>query len=423
MWTEISPNELKNLYANAQLTPGESYAFDFQTKHIITGTNELHIGDTEKIVLTAATTNKFFKNALSLDFPSDIIGFDFDNNVCEDGITPRLGKIISRRDINNNETPFDFRNVVHRRYDFDAPIWDGSKKYIFGELARLGNKIYRWAAPPVLDEISNGGSPNTTFGWLLFIDLDKLPYPFWTKDFNYSSNSENPGYFNPIGVTAGTSYKDFYTFGNSNGEEKSEWFNNIIIDEMKGIDYPNIVFIENQSNQSYNAHFVGQCNNLTILSKFVDNGLIEMLKNTVIGSNCKYNRIRQLSKAVIGDNFTENIMTHRLSFDHFGNNVTGNHFLGECVGTTLDSYAQNILGVDFSFNLAVNQSYNTIGNFVWHCVFPPNFSNNYVFCPAQDVYMPVVDNTQIISDGFDYYVQSFNGANLEFTNIIPPSLQ
>ena len=294
--------------------------------------------------------------------------------------------------------------------------------YTFGELVRLNNKIYRYAAPAVLTENMSNGSPDTTIGWVLFIDLDDAPFPFWTKIFNTITPSNNPGYFYPTNIECGSTYKDFYTFSNADGEEKSDWFNDIVIDNMQDIDYPNIVFIETQSDQTYNAHFVGQCDNLTILDNFADNGLIELLKNTFIGSNCKLNKIRQLNTTVIGNSVTQNVMTHRLGFNHYGYIVTGNHFLGECVGTTLDKFAQNIIGVDFSFNLALHGSYNTIGNFVWNCFLPTGFSNNQINCPAQDVYMPVVDNKQIVSDGFDYYVQYFDGTGYAYNLITPPSI-
>lgn len=97
MWIEISPSELIILRDNHGLVAGTSYAFEFQTKHIITGTETLNIGVSETLVITAATDCEFFKEARSLNYPSDTIEFDFNDNLCEDQTTIRYGKILKRR--------------------------------------------------------------------------------------------------------------------------------------------------------------------------------------------------------------------------------------------------------------------------------------------------------------------------------------
>jgi len=117
---EKTYTELAEMKANDSLIKGQYYAFEYQTKHVIQ-TNpsvEIHTGSVEKLIIMAIDVNAFDTRAFSLDFPADEIDFDFDLNLCTDGVTERTGWITRRKDRNgNNEViGFDFRNVRFRRY-------------------------------------------------------------------------------------------------------------------------------------------------------------------------------------------------------------------------------------------------------------------------------------------------------------------
>jgi hypothetical protein len=92
--------ELATMVSNNKLTAGKQYLLtDYKTKYRQPTTNVIkEVSTTERLVLTANSINSFQLICSSLDFPQDIIYYDFTNNKCEDGTTPRNGIIIRRID-------------------------------------------------------------------------------------------------------------------------------------------------------------------------------------------------------------------------------------------------------------------------------------------------------------------------------------
>ena len=100
------------------LTPGKRYILsDYATKYMQPDTNIMKTGSVERLILTAISVNKFAVECSSLDYPNDIIQYNFDMNVCEDGATARTGFILRRYDpIDHLNAPFDWRKMVWARY-------------------------------------------------------------------------------------------------------------------------------------------------------------------------------------------------------------------------------------------------------------------------------------------------------------------
>ena len=118
------------------LIPGSLYRFPYQTKHLIDGSSPARYNYTtnthdpgtgtkvsftpveEYIIVKALTTTKIATQVFSELHPRDIIYYDRSLNLTEDGTQPRPGFITYREDPDTDvSTHFDFRNVLHRRYD------------------------------------------------------------------------------------------------------------------------------------------------------------------------------------------------------------------------------------------------------------------------------------------------------------------
>jgi len=114
----ITYGDLYNLYNNSSLVPGQHYLItDFQTIHLIPNTTDINTGPIEPLLVLATSENTIGSRAYSLTFATDIIEYDFANILCEDGTTPRKGKIEFRHDIKSDTyCYYDWRNVRFRRY-------------------------------------------------------------------------------------------------------------------------------------------------------------------------------------------------------------------------------------------------------------------------------------------------------------------
>lgn len=103
------------------LVAGQDYLInDFATKYNQPVTGIVRTEPVEMLFLTAISDSEFHKIAKSPSFPEDIIYYDINDILCEDGITARKGKINRRIDtVNNNDLPHDF-SIRNRRYKVTA---------------------------------------------------------------------------------------------------------------------------------------------------------------------------------------------------------------------------------------------------------------------------------------------------------------
>lgn len=120
----ITYSGLRNLLNASAMITGTSYRItDFQTKHKISTSNPVTIntGVVEPLIVFALAPNKIHTQVFSEIAPFDIIYYDIGNTLCEDGITPRTGKITYRCDTQKNiSCCYDWLNVKHRRYKLDT---------------------------------------------------------------------------------------------------------------------------------------------------------------------------------------------------------------------------------------------------------------------------------------------------------------
>jgi hypothetical protein len=143
LYVESTYTELNDLANTGGLIPNVLYAFDYQTIHNIpantggaTGYFEGLYNDTtvdfvtddsfskntftpetEKLIIRAVSGTSFAMDAVSITHPEDIVHYDFFNNLTEDGLRSRKGKVIFRHDTKRNlSAHYDWRNVLFRRY-------------------------------------------------------------------------------------------------------------------------------------------------------------------------------------------------------------------------------------------------------------------------------------------------------------------
>lgn len=110
--------ELEAIRVASELSQDKIYILsDFETIHKLHNYNDIHTGPIEPLLLKAIDNSTFSIYVSSLVYPKHKLEFDFTDNECEDGITPRKGLILRRYDPElNTDVGFDYLNVRHRRY-------------------------------------------------------------------------------------------------------------------------------------------------------------------------------------------------------------------------------------------------------------------------------------------------------------------
>ena len=144
--------DLVTLISTSGLTLGMRYILtDYQTTHYILDFhgnqlvgNPVNTGALEHIILTASSVNTFEPEVFSLEFPQDILFYDWNpQNWLSDAaftldsinIIPDFkGVIFTREDTNNhNIMSEDFRNTKNRRWKRNDQIWVSGNTYNIGD--------------------------------------------------------------------------------------------------------------------------------------------------------------------------------------------------------------------------------------------------------------------------------------------------
>jgi hypothetical protein len=205
-FVEQTHAELTTLKGSSSLVAGQQYLItDFQTIHVIPNTAVVHTGATENIIVTALTDSEFSKIAYTPDFPNDILEYDFDDVLAENGTTPRNGWITRRQDRKwNIDCDYDFRNVVFRKWSITAPTYSGGTSYGLNDICRSSGKIWK-----SIHAANSGNSPTATdvTHWVLLVDETTTTKVLWDVTGCMLGN---------VALTTDTAtYSDFHTFCNA----------------------------------------------------------------------------------------------------------------------------------------------------------------------------------------------------------------
>lgn len=127
-------SEMIALMSSNGLVPSALYEInDYQTIHRITNTTAINTAPVEPLIVRAVSTSKIDLLAYSAAYPRDIIHYNIDNVLCEDGTTPRPGKILYREDtVNKVSAYYDWRNVKFRRWAINLAsysTWSAATTY------------------------------------------------------------------------------------------------------------------------------------------------------------------------------------------------------------------------------------------------------------------------------------------------------
>ncbi|MCK9417200.1 hypothetical protein M0Q97_11160 [Candidatus Dojkabacteria bacterium] len=223
----------------SKLIPGQNYLIsDFaQSYNIFDGgtmnIEEEQVGIGEVLIVTAASTNSIYKEAISSMYPKDTIHYsldlldDRDIGFGDGAGTPCAnfkGMIYYRKDtVQNVETHYDFRNVKFRRWAVDAVAYDNGTAYVAKDVCKsvVDGKIYKC----ITDTTGEGDPTVNTTDWILWLDITADAFVSWTADktlFDIGDITTDNLIIN--NVTAGVDYDDFTTFG-----DYYNWVKNVSI--------------------------------------------------------------------------------------------------------------------------------------------------------------------------------------------------
>ena len=344
------------------LNKGESITItDYATKHnIYDGTTplaEIHTETIEPLLVNAISNNKLDVRAKSVLFPKDIIHYDVADILCEDGTTARKGKITYRKDHLGNETHYDFRGIIFRRWKFDLSSftpWVTLGTYTKGDKVTFNNKLF-YCIKTVTGSTDDPETAN--FNYV----TDNQRYLSWQS--TTVGLGGDPVAEDAIQIPVSSTSMDFYTFSDATGAEKSEWFKDVSIGQHTF--YNSIVFVETNSDQTFSVSFKSGCYFMTFGNSNYSN---------TFGNYNYYNTFGDYNSSnTFGDSNYSNTFGYDNSFNTFGNsnysNTFGNSNSSNTFGNsnysnTFGNYNYyNTFGNDNSFNTFGNSNYsNTFGN-------------------------------------------------------------
>lgn len=303
---EYTYKQLQELKENNELIPGKRYILtDYYTQYYQPFGGINNVGEAcsvlkvceadysedldfsqyyEKLSLVAISSNAFSPQGNSLDFPEDIIEYNFNDNTDEYGIF-KPGIITRRIDTKKNiDLPYDWRKIKFARYKYDFTETNGSiyvvkKEGLLDSGEAINIKI-------------NKGDNIQKDNLYIYIDGDKKYFIYCINDsiFNgidideisgLESTYENFVYFHdiyafdciqsPIYINENTRYcfnveptkYEFYTF-----EGEGE-YHNIKMDPAENL--PNNVFFINKNNELSNCYFGYNTENNTFINTYTTN--------------------------------------------------------------------------------------------------------------------------------------------------------
>lgn len=364
--------ELQNMITNNQLVAGMQYILtDYKTKYQQPTTNVIKESTIERLILTAISTNQFALECSSLDYPQDIVYYKFDDNLCEDGTTPRNGFIQRRYDLKLKiNVPYDWRTMLWARYTSD------SSNYLIGT---------------TLTPYSVWASGNAVMG-VLYLSGTNI---YVAKNTNIPTSATDPNVFNLVGntttndmittkfvgysngvklyLTKSSSYTEYLTFNSMN-------LKNIYIgdcEELTNNVFDTDVLNFYSENSFLNNTFFCKATNFTFgnyCSNNVFGSAQSACMNNSFGNGCSTNNFLQGSFSynnnMFKNNCSENVISPNSSNNCFGNSCRSNTLGGGCSNNTFgNSCYNNILGINCNSNNFGNGcTYNILGSNKQHLV-------------------------------------------------------
>ncbi len=387
----LNYSQLAGLASSSSLVAGQNYLInDYRTVHTIPNTSDTNTGNLEPLIVTAVSATALSPIAKSTIYPNDIIYYSLENNASV--VTGSLYGYIYRRidTVQNNDIPFDFRNVKFRRWQLNVTIQDATGavgNYIPGQIVKktATNEIYVKLNYKLSVDFSSVNS------WAA-LPFNNVEYCSPTSgNWVISSNA-----YLPITIPCSSSYSDYKMWASNSIYDTS--FNNIFLSPSNSNILTNtntIFFGQNIQNNFIGGFFY----NNSILGNFQNNNFNNYVYNNMIGTDVIkntsngffYNNIvcgqsgnntfdveysSNISSVIFNANkFSAEAMYNTFALQ-FSGNLTGQYFQRNIFGY---SCYKNTIGSSCSNNLiGDNAIANTIASFFINNVIGDGFRQNDV---------------------------------------------
>jgi hypothetical protein len=377
-------SELQIMVSNNTLIAGVQYILtDYKTKYQQPTTNVIKESSVvESLVLTAINTNRFAIECSSLDYPQDIIYYDFTNNLCEDGTTSRNGFILRRNDTKLKiNAPNDWRTMLWARYTAD------SSNYLIGT---------------TLTPYSVWTSGNAVMG-VLYLSGTNI---YVAKNTNTPTSSTDVNVFNLVGNTITNDMIDTKFVGYSNG---------VKLYLTKSSSYTEyITFNSINSKNIYIGDYEGLTNNIFYTdvlnfyseNSFLNNTFFCKVTSFTFGNNCSNNVFGSASSVCINNSFGNGC--NKNNFLHGSFSYSNNMFENNCLenfispnssnNTFGNSCRNNTLGIGCSSNTFGSSCYNnTLGNGCNNNTLGNGCTSNIVGSNKQHLFIKLLNSKDLSS--------------------------
>lgn len=324
---EVTYSELLNLISSNSLDQDTNYLItDFKTVHYIQysgslGNEEIHVGNTEPMIVTAVSNNELYHEIESTIYPEDKITWKpiFNDREYDAVLGQSTGVIISRYDTNFKlGRDYDWRNVIFRRWELTTGIGDflsytdtGNAYQDFPPFVALASTNSEVGSPLLL--ASNFGIPYQLDN-VIFIGQCGLNF----INMGYGCTFTDTVFNNKIGMIIDILHQN-KMIDNNFGEYLSTTVtgtvrenniqaisNNSISGDFRRNSFTN--FEDNTINRDVISNIGTDCNNNTIGGSVFNNN-INWFKECNFSEGILYNNIQRLENSeggsMYGCNFNE----------------------------------------------------------------------------------------------------------------------
>ena len=387
-------SELKTLRDNSQLVPGQQYRI---TDYTCTTTQEntKSAGHVFDIIVTADDASTLNEVARAVKHKGDTYFANSDLNAwkvwyCLDNDTNRFawadsanGKGIIYRMIDewNNDVPYDFKNIMFKRYILDANNAIATDVAKEGELnavkTRLGEMSHRihtslwYYGEYVTDVCPNAekGRKYVPFGDILYDnDGPGVLCPINEANSNWFYTFSDTS-FNDNTVTGQSNVHNNVVKGNKYALVTIDGEGRYSFEEQENICLNDIIFIGNIcyynsfGNHCYSNSFGNDCYYNSFGNDCYYNSFGNGCNSNSFGNYCYYNSF--------GNNCIYNSFGNNCNYNSFGNDCYSNSFRNSCYSNSFGNICRsNSFGNECHYNTFGNYChYNSFGNNCYYIKF------------------------------------------------------
>lgn len=367
----VTCQQLRDLKSAGSMQPGPYTLTDFRTIHNpplgeSTFMEEIVTGDVEVLIVNAISATALSYEVRSVTYPKDYILFDFDNVLCEDGVTERQGWIDFRMETELNVSSWeDFRAVKALRYELDdIPAYDSLESYSRRALVSDGDVIYiALRSIPAETEFTPGIDESY---WTVWFDGTGRNKSVFLNTFDTDDGAVLPG----SGVCVTATYKNpeyYHLFSTQDGEQGVHRFRNVSIGRNNIGGASGNVFLAS-SNQNVISHTLALghgsiCNFVDTTIQGISTGGSMSFNIFYGGAASEWNYMgTRFSGNMIGPGFSNNSIASTFLSNTISYGCAYNDFAPE--------FVQSIVGSNFMNNkTGIDNIKWSIGGEVWACEF------------------------------------------------------